>query len=362
MSTPLFNNFVLSKDTTQAIFYNRNNDGAIVVVRFVNRGSERTRIALAVTNTQSLPTNLGEYVEFGTNIESNAIYEITSLVVPAGFYLVAYSTKSNVSVLCSGFATGSVGVDITINTAAPTAITGAGLVYHYDPNHLFGLDTNNNLVLPDIEKRTTMTGAGFPVYESGTKSYAFNGSNQWWASADNTLIEADGLFADVGNTWSVEAWFKFPVTPLGTRTGNQSWAICSKGGGIGGAETFTLFVGSATDTTFSPTVPYICYIGSRGSKTQISTGSVNDNTWRQVVVTWDGTAGVVYLNGSSRGALTVGGAAFQDTSTWTIGSAGNGAAGFAFEGSIGPIRIYNRSLTAGEVTTNFNYDRTRFGI
>ena len=361
MTTPLFNNFVLSKDTTQPIFYNRNDDGAIVVVRFVNRGTEKARIVVAVTSTTSLPTNLGEYIDFGTVIQPGQTYEITGLVVPSNFYLVVQSTKNNLSVLCSGFATGTAGPDVSISTASPASIVGSGLVYNYDAAHVLGLDNSPSAILPDIEGNVPLTGVNLPAYNSGNGSYSFNGTNQWFTSTEAILPEADGLMADVGNTWSVEAWYRFPVTPSGTRTGNQAWTVVGKGGGIGGAETFTLFVGSATDTFYHPGVPYFNYIGVRGLKTQIAPGSVNDNTWRQAVITWDGTAGSVYHNGSLVSALNVGGAA-QQFGTWTIGANGGAASTFAFEGSIGPVRVYNRALTAGEVTINWNYTRARFGL
>lgn len=361
MSTVLYNKRVLVKDTAQAVFYNKNDDGAIVTVRLVNRGSDATRIAIAITNSTALPTNLGEYIDHGTIIEPKGTYEITSLIVPAGFYIVAYSTRSSVSVMTSGFATGEPGSDATISTATPTTVTGTGLTYHYDPSHLFGLDTFTGTILPDIEKTTNMSGAGTPTYLSGPKTYSYNGVTQWWTSTDTDMPRVSGLQASAGLAWTLEAWFKFPVTPSGVRTGNQSWAICSKGGGIGGGETFTLFVGSATDTSLFPSVPYYCYVGVFGSKTQISPGPVNDNTWRQVAITWNGTSGNVYLNGAVGSALNVGTAGYQ-TNTWTIGSAGNGSPVMAFEGEIGPIRVYNRALSAGEILNNFDNDRTRFGI
>jgi hypothetical protein len=258
---------------------------------------------------------------------------------------------------------GTIASPTPIPTTTPAAITGTGLVYHYDQQHLFGLDPQPAVFLPDAENRTTMSAAvsGSPTYVPSTQNYSYNGTTQWWTSTDTLLSSAGNLHAVAGKTWTLEAWFRFPVTPVGTRAGNESWAICSKGGGIGGGETFTLFVGSATDTTLFPTVPYICYVGLNGGKTQISTGPVNDNIWRQAVITWDGTTSNVYLNGAFRSAAVPGPAVFQE-STWTIGSAGNGTAGMAFEGQIGPIRIYNRALSAGEITVNFNYNRARFGI
>jgi hypothetical protein len=138
------------------------------------------------------------------------------------------------------------------------------------------------------------------------------------------------------------------------------------GGGIGGGETFTLFVGSGTDASFGSYVPYYCAVGIFGAKTIISPAPVNTNTWNHVVVTWNGSSGKIYFNGQDRGALNVGGAALQTGISFAVGQVG-GAINTPnsvqmFEGDISQVSVYNRGLSAAEVQQNFNAIRGRYGV
>ena len=194
----------------------------------------------------------------------------------------------------------------------------------------------------------------------GTDDYCYVASSGFFSTTVNNF------FADTGYAWTISSWFRFPVTPAGTRTGNQSWAIFGQSGGIGGGETITLFVGSATDTTYFASVPYYCLVGIRGSKTAISSSSVNTNTWNNVVVTWNGTTAKVYFNGLDRGTANVGAQPIQ-----TGYYAGIGVTGYTgiinnppqyFEGNISNTMVYNRAITASEVLQNFNALRGRFSV
>jgi len=96
-----------------------------------------------------------------------------------------------------------------------------------------------------------------------------------------------------------------------------------------------------------------------GTITDIST-SIATNTWYNVVVTWDGTTANGYLNGQFVTTLAVGTASNQ-TNTFTIGATASGAQD-PFEGKISQTLVYNRALTASEVTQNYNAHRGRYGI
>jgi hypothetical protein len=201
----------------------------------------------------------------------------------------------------------------------------------------------------------------------------YNGSTTFATVPNGTITGATlGFFKDPnpfwpvpGNTWTISAWFKFPVAPVTARVGNSSYVICGMSGGIGGGETMTLFVSSGTDATFAP-IPYFCCIGIRGVKTQISPASVNTNTWNNAVATWDGIAGRVYFNGADRGAMNVGAQIIQNGYFFGVGQTGAGGNTVVptqlYEGDLGIITVYNRSLSAQEVDTNYQVLRTRYGV
>lgn len=225
---------------------------------------------------------------------------------------------------------------------------------------------SNTQSLLDVSGSQNIITCNSLTYNSNN-TFSFDGSTNY------CLVNYSGFFdgainnfrASAGYAWTVSAWFKFPVSPVNSKAGNASYAICGQSGGIGGGETLTLFVGSGTDNTYGNYVPYYCAVGIYGAKTIISPTSVNTNTWNNVVVTWDGSAGRVYFNGVDRGALTVGTASLQTGYYFAIGMTGTTGALNAvqcFEGNIGVLSVYNKGLTSSEVTQNFEALRTRYNI
>jgi len=89
-----------------------------------------------------------------------------------------------------------------------------------------------------------------------------------------------------------------------------------------------------------------------------------DGTWRYIAVTWDGgNPGVLklYRDGVLVGTTTRGAGEAYNTSNGVIihrwmNQDRN------FSGDTGPVHVYNRDLTASELSQNFNAQRGRFGV
>ena len=93
-----------------------------------------------------------------------------------------------------------------------------------------------------------------------------------------------------------------------------------------------------------------------------STSGVINNQWNHMVATFDGSTKKIYVNGAQKASAAVTGTITQNTTgSAYIGTYGN-FAGYPYNGQIGVTRIYDRALTADEVTTNFNALRGRYGI
>lgn len=92
-----------------------------------------------------------------------------------------------------------------------------------------------------------------------------------------------------------------------------------------------------------------------GGETQVSI-SVLTNTWYHAVVTYNGTAFSLYLNNNLIDTVQVdwSGQTWQDGG-FSLGSTGdNFGGGYQFSGTIDEVGIWNRSLTAQEVTDLYN--------
>jgi hypothetical protein len=108
-----------------------------------------------------------------------------------------------------------------------------------------------------------------------------------------------------------------------------------------------------------------CGVYNQGFTTAKS--SWNNTTWYNIVMTYNGAAGIVtYVNGTAGG--TKAGAKQNPGGAGTFLSMGrpandflNGALNY-FNGYIGAWKIYNRNLTSTEVTQNFNALRGRYGV
>ena len=205
-----------------------------------------------------------------------------------------------------------------------------------------------------------------PTYSNNL--FTLNGTTQFFsisAAFGFFISSTNNFYADTGYAWTISVWFKFPVSPTSLRDvtingGNCSYCIFGNGGGIGGAETLALFVSGVSGTS-AGVHPYYCMVGLRGGKTQLSLGSVNTNTWNNVIITWNGSAGRGYFNGVDRGALNNALQGMQ-VSGYTIGATAGGASAHLFEGNISLARVYNRALTASEISQNYEAVKSRFGL
>jgi hypothetical protein len=213
---------------------------------------------------------------------------------------------------------------------------------------------------------TLVNGVGYNSSNLG--SLVFDGVDKYVTNNSSSFTIANDLFADTNGSWTVSAWFKFPVLPTQSRSdelnsGNCSYSIFGKSGGILTGATFTLFV--AGTSTVSGTNTNKCMANIRGVNTTISNTLVNTNTWYNAIVTWDGATAYGYLNASSPTTLTVGTATVQvyNIDIGTTASLNDPPTGFHnFEGNIAQVSIYNRALTPQEIQQNFIATRSRFGI
>lgn len=208
-----------------------------------------------------------------------------------------------------------------------------------------------------------------PTYNSSNGgSIVFDGVDDYVTNGNSSFTIANNLFADTNGSWSVSAWFKFPVSPTQSRSdalngGNCSYHIFGRSGGIATGATFGIFV-AGTSTVYG-TNTNKCVAAIRGTNTPISNTLVNTNTWYNAVVTWNGSVAYGYLNASSPTTLTVGTATVQiyNIDIGNTASLNTPSTGYHnFEGSISNVQVYNRALTTAEISQNFNALRGRFGI
>src|SRR4029450_3763409 len=92
------------------------------------------------------------------------------------------------------------------------------------------------------------------------------------------------------------------------------------------------------------------YVG--GYRDAEGTAQLPVNTWTHLATTYNGNVLALYVNGVQAGQLIIAGPIVPSTSALKIG--GNSVWGEWFQGEIDEVRIYNRALTASEITGDMN--------
>ena len=209
-------------------------------------------------------------------------------------------------------------------TAAPV-----GLVAAYNFNQGSGTQlqdvsgTGNNGIITGAQWTTSGRNAG---------ALTFNGSS-------NLVTVADSNALDLTTGMTLEAWVFPTVAPTGWRT------IVAKE--MTGTVAFYLHACTtnnnrpATGARFG-TADQVLYGGSR----------LTANIWVHLAATYDGLNERLFVNGVQVSSRTQTGP--MQTSTGALRIGGNGVFGEYFQGRIDDVRIYNRALSAAQITADMN--------
>ena len=82
--------------------------------------------------------------------------------------------------------------------------------------------------------------------------------------------------------------------------------------------------------------------------------------WVFITQTYDGNRIYLYRNGEFFGQSGTGIGFTVSTATLYIGS--NNSSGYYLDGAMANLKMYNKALSAAEVTQNFNAQKSRFGL
>lgn len=157
-------------------------------------------------------------------------------------------------------------------------------------------------------------------------------SSQHIATGVQSFGDAD-LFSDAGSAWSVSAWVKYKA-------------------GSGGIGTVMARRMSSTGFRFQVTKGG-ANIYLRGQLNNYTLTGNDDEEWHHYAVTWDGSDGVFYYDGSAQTALT-NGADTEGTEDIYIGAndaiGGGASLGLFFDAYMDDLRVYSRALSASDVS------------
>ncbi len=223
---------------------------------------------------------------------------------------------------------------------APTG-TETGLKGYWSFN---GKDISGTTAYDRSGAGNTGTTSGSPSVTPGKigQGIALDGSDDYISIADASSIDYD-----YNQDFSFSVWVKLPSTQSDTSGGDNF--IIEKWSASGGYP-YVLRVYNQTYGTSGDRgkVVFRRYDGTN-SPGVTSTSALNDNAWHHVVGTKSGSTLRIYIDGASQGTST-------DTTTTTTTNASplyigtRGGSTNNLTGSVDEFRLYNRVLTADEVS------------
>jgi hypothetical protein len=183
-----------------------------------------------------------------------------------------------------------------------------------------------------------------PTYNGGTdRSFTFNGSNQYGAATWDYINYPFGSQA-------------FTLSCFFTQTSGSSVNLFGIGGNIWNGGRACLQGGSTTTIGCET---------RNGAFAQVTTSGAG--TWNQIVFSVpegasNTVAASIYLNGSFVQTTTNTFAVNIEQCDCVIGTIPGATFTAWWPGKIGSPMLYNRAITASEVTQNWNYLRGRYGL
>jgi hypothetical protein len=214
-------------------------------------------------------------------------------------------------------------VGVTVNNVAPT-----GLVAAYGFNEGAGTNATDS---SGSGNSGTLTNASWNQTGRFGKAVAFNGTSSLVTIADSASL-------DLTNGMTLEAW----VNPT---TVNDWQTVLVKENSIGNDFTY----GVMSNTPYGGPGGWVSIGTARSAE---SPTRLALNTWTHVAATFDGSNLRFYRNGTLVTTTAVTGAMVASTGALRIG--GNNIWGEWFAGSIDEVRVYNRPLTATQITSDMN--------
>ena len=213
-----------------------------------------------------------------------------------------------------------------------------GLVFAMDPGSercYDGTTAVNSLV--GSNTGTLTNGVTYQSINGGV--FDFDGVNEYIAFPDDTNLN--------NQTLTMESWIQLDSTLA------QDAFIFEKG------QVNTQY------SNFIATNSYL-YFRTQGLSTTDKTLNLASYTsaglWTHITCTYGAGVKYIYINGVLRATQTgLTGTIPTNTTGLFLGAYGPGTA-YQMNGKIAVSRVYNKALTAAEVTQNFNAQKSRFGL
>ena len=218
--------------------------------------------------------------------------------------------------------------------------------------------TNGLIVNLDAANKDSYPGTGTTWYDLSGNGY--NGSKQGTQSPTYPLWNTTGYFIFSGGTLGTNfSSFYVPGLPAFSGLSVFAWVRTSDG-----SESKTILRMQNSDFELSMNGSTQLFYAAGANYDNINTTynlNFADGNWHYMGLTYDGNNLKAYWEGSNVSNNTRGSVVNTEAGDLNIGTR-NDAYYQHFIGDIAVIQIYNRTLSAAEITQNYNATKIRFGL
>ena len=198
-------------------------------------------------------------------------------------------------------------------------------------------NSSGTLAVDEMGKKNGSVNGRAPWTQAGKfgKTYEFNGVNQ--SITIGTTPSPNNI------SWTISAWTK------SNSGGASNQEVIGKGSSSPGGSGFHLYYAS------SKFYLYYYKVGTAGIQQTIFGNASLPNNWYHVSIVYNGSDIIKYLNGSQDSSVNIG--TFNPNNNYIL-YIGTGL-GY-FNGTIDDVIIFNRSLSAGEISSLYNASATKY--
>jgi hypothetical protein len=222
-----------------------------------------------------------------------------------------------------------------------------GLIFAVDAGNLVSYENGSTIVnnLSGTQSGTLINGVGYSSGNGGI--WNFDGVDDRIDISNNTLIQ------NLTTNFTIEAIVKF-------NTSGGQYTIFTKGSTF--TQGWTLYVRTGALGPQFSLIGFNTSSVSSGLLAPTPDGGISTNLWYHVVYTYDQVSVKSYINGQFATSTGYTQTFISTGNTPIIGYDPNIGFPRFWNGNIGYISLYNRSLSTSEISQNFNAQRSRFGI
>lgn len=291
--------------------------GTPVINRWVSSSGTATSSSLSLVAGQRYPLRAEMYKTGANSTKSMQLQWIT----PSS---AAYAAVPNANLYtCTTSFVSNTGLVAHYPLEGPTWNGSAGEVTDLSGNNLSGttIRTSTAATYPTASPARVCNGA------------VFNGNNY--------VRIPDGPLMDLTDAMSITAWIRLPTTPADLKT------IFSKD------ENYEFHIDSSRRV-------YWWWHNSGGTARSFTspTNSITLNTWQHIGVVYSSTRQSIYINGVERAFTTYANEILRTNNDPMEIGADQGINARIWNGSIDEIKLYDRALSAAEVTADMNATRS----